>query len=281
MKRAICDANRNILVNPEDRDTVILSLDVSALYPSIDTSLADKSIYDMTLQSNINFEEVNYKEIGKIVRILCDDNEIRHHKLMNFVPTRILDLIGRKQKVHLTYLDHDVLDFKWVWRTSKIPSRRQVRRLIALFLAKTSCWIMDNHTYMFDDKIYRQSSGTPIGLQIAVNISRLVMVDWDQRMTTKLINVNIRMEVFMRYVDDVNLILRVIKHHANQSQSDLEVETLNTVVPLADSIFPGVLKFESDIPSNHTDCKIPILDINCWPANKIIKFEFKKKRCSY
>ena len=155
---------------------------------------------------------------------------------------------------------------------------------MALYLAKVTCWLMKNHTYMFNDVTYLQDSGTPIGLQIAVSISRLTMIKWDQTMTHLLISHNIRMELLLRYVDDVNIIFRVaISDYLKTefaSLAEIEQAVANFILKLADSVYPGVLKFEADVPSNHLSRKIPILDICCWIVNNIVMFEFYKKDVS-
>ena len=95
-------------------------------------------------------------------------------------------------------------------------------------------------------------------------------------MTLILISKNIMIELFLRYVDDVNLVLRVDNPN-NNAQDTLERDVSQAVVEFADSIHPGVLKFEADIPSNHDDKKLPILDIRCWIKDNNIQFDFYKK----
>ena len=148
---------------------------------------------------------------------------------------------------------------------------------MALLLSKVAGWIMSHHLYSFNDEIYHQSDGTPIGLQIAVNISRIVMMDWDMEMMTLVISMNIRMELFLRYVDDVNLII-VVEHEVDKTVDQLEIEYAQMITTKADSIFPDVLKFEHNLGQYHTSKKLPILDLECWvePDNNV-SFSFYKK----
>ena len=96
---------------------------------------------------------------------------------------------------------------KFILRQNCKPSKRQKLSILELVLAKVTRWCMLHHVYKFNDQIYHQKDGTPIGLQIAVSISRLVMIRWDRNMMNTMININIRVELMLRYVDDVNLIL--------------------------------------------------------------------------
>ena len=82
MKRGIMDTNRNMKDNPQSNlETIILSLDVCALYPSITIDLATKSIFKMVLKSKIKFSNVDYKEVGKILRVFCSDQDLKDHKI--------------------------------------------------------------------------------------------------------------------------------------------------------------------------------------------------------
>ena len=76
------DTNRNMKDNPQSNlETIILSLDVCALYPSITIDLATKSIFKMVLKSKIKFSNVDYKEVGKILRVFCSDQDLKDHKI--------------------------------------------------------------------------------------------------------------------------------------------------------------------------------------------------------
>ena len=106
------------------------------------------------------------------------------------------------------------------------------------------------------------------------------MIDWDQSMTKIIIITNLRMELLLRYVDDVNVIVRV-ESKDNLDQKGLEEQTANIILNLADSINPGVLKFEVDYPSRNLSGKLPILDLECCVSgNNQVEFTFYKKNVS-
>ena len=149
--------------------------------------------------------------------------------------------------------------------------------MMALLLARVTRWLIEHHVYSFNDEMFHQTDGAPIGLQIAVNISRLVMIDWDQQMMVLMINNNLKVELMMRYVDDVNIILR-FQHH-NKENNILEKEVAAKITQIADSVFTGVLVFESDLGLNHENGKLPILDLECWVNEAgLVMFSFYKKK---
>ena len=132
MKRGISDANKSIINNPNDnKEPVVLSLDVCALYPSINKNTAEDAILKMTVKSKIDFN-VNIRELTKVIRILSSDEEFRKLKVLNYMPTRILDIIGKRQKVNITYLENDHLYFKWIWHQRFKPSRSKSRLLVSI-----------------------------------------------------------------------------------------------------------------------------------------------------
>ena len=179
----------------------------------------------------------------------------------------------RKSTVTTSYLDSDYKDWKWVTRQElRQPSSRQKRIMMALLLAAMTEWCMQHHLYMFDDKIYHQMEGTPIGLHVAVQISRQVMINWDRCMLKLLINKNIRVELFMRYVDDVDAGYRVLNN--NKSVAALETEVAAIVTELADSIYPGVLTFEVDFPAKNESNTVAVLDMECYTDGKFIYHVF-------
>ena len=128
--------------------TIVLSLDVRALYPSINCQTARNMVFKMTLESEVDFDNIQYLEIGKILRVLCKDDELRNHKLISVLPARIQDLVGeRKSTVTTSYLDSDYKDWKWVTRQeSRQPSSRQKRVMMALLLASMTEWCMFDDT---------------------------------------------------------------------------------------------------------------------------------------
>ena len=242
MQRGIDDTNLTIRNNPSNElKTIILSLDVCALYPSITADIASKSIFKMVMKSKVNFSGINYNEVGKILRVLSNDKELRDNNIITVVPARALDIVGKTMKVQTTYLESDLHDNKWIWRQNSNPNDNQKRTMMALLLARVTRWLIEHHVYSFNDEMFHQTDGAPIGLQIAVNISRLVMIDWDQQMMVLMINNNLKVELMMRYVDDVNIILRIQHHH--KENNILVKEVAAKITEIADSVFPGVLVF--------------------------------------
>ena len=66
---------------------------------------------------------------------------------------------------------------------------------------------MNNHFYTINSEIRRQKEGGAIGSDATGECSRLYMLTWDKKYTTKLRNLGIQTKLYTRYVDDVVCIL--------------------------------------------------------------------------
>ena len=115
---------------------------------------------------------------------------------------------------------------------------------------------MTNHVYTVGDLIHLQTEGGSIGLQLTGILAEVVMMDWDKRFLEKLEANNIIVRMYGRYVDDETIIAQ---KDDNEDYNDF----INRIVTIANSIEEGIV-MEVDICENHSDNKIPILDMKCW-----------------
>ena len=115
------------------------------------------------------------------------EEKLRKHHLISTLQTRqtVLDWTNRGSPT-LAFLDtqtytrtrHGVKETgvqKWSWDKAKPPSDLQQKKIIALVLMKAMETILTNHVYLFDNKIYRQRKGGPIGDNITNLSSKLVI----------------------------------------------------------------------------------------------------------
>ena len=113
--------------------------------------------------------------------------------------------------------------------------------------------VMESHTFMVGDTIYRQTSGGGIGLELTMEVSRLVMMEWDRLFMEKMASLEMPLPLAGRYVDDHN-------DAVQQEDGEDEETTAARVKEVADSLLPGIV-MENDIPSRHDDKKIAVLDM--------------------
>ena len=61
--------------------------------------------------------------------------------------------------------------------------------------------IMKNHVYTFDNEIWKQTSGGPIGLKLTGVLAQIFMIWWDKEFAAKLDEMSIVVRMNKRYVD--------------------------------------------------------------------------------
>merc|ERR1712082_193092 len=102
--------------------------------------------------------------------------------------------------------------------------------------------------------------------------------------------------MFLRYIDDANLIVKKINNDITFDEETKEMKmkadnvnddpkhTMKTMKKVANSI-TQMIQWEEDVPENHPDEKLPILDMKVWVEREekehpIIHHEFYKKPVS-
>ena len=186
----------------------------------------------------------------------------------------LTDVLPRRTKVSRRKLTTNCLDDgKWVQATDR-PDDQQRKLMLALAVSEGVRAVVGNHTYMVGDDIYLQTTGSPIGLDISSPISRAVMMLFDKLFLKKLREEGMTASQYKRYVDDINAIIRRLE---GQSTSDL-VQRLKEI---ADSVLEGI-EVEIDLPENHPDGKLPILDMKSWldPSGNILYQHYEKPMAS-
>lgn len=167
----------------------------------------------MIEDSELTFDDIDYKEVGKYLAIHLTPEEISDNNLIIVIPTRRKELNGpvRGVKPTVAYLENDLdskKEPKWEWRGKrKNPTQLQKKRMIARTMEIVVNTIMSNHLYQFDSRVFKQVKGGPIGMEITGVLARLVMFWWDEKFLAKLSKLGISLKLYLRYVDDGNMAL--------------------------------------------------------------------------
>ena len=140
--------------------------------------------------------------------------------------------------------------------------------------------VFSNHCFKFRGRIYRQSRGGAIGLRLTSVVARIVMDTWACKFLFKLDTAGMRIFAFMKYVDDVNVVMRRLKagfrwtgeklawtkecqEEQRASGESEERLTMTRVLEAAESIYPW-LKFTMDLAEDHGARTVPMLDLQVW-----------------
>ena len=95
------------------------------------------------------------------------------------------------------------------WIRAREPFKYQKKRMLALMFSKATEISMKNHMYRFDGKLFKQKDGGPIGDELSQAVARLVMIWWDNEFCGRCRQLDVRMKMYTRYVDDTDIAVEV------------------------------------------------------------------------
>ena len=181
--------------------TIVMSMDVTALYPSISKELAVRTIIKTVKQSNIPWENVDEKQLSRYVALTSDSKLIKDSKLTKCIykpktKTTLNSYTNPSKRSRAVNGDNQFIE------PEEPPNSKQVRSMIALAIASGVKTVMNNHYYTFGGVIRKQSEGGAIGAEMTGEVSRNVMSVWDSRFLEKTKVLGILIELYKRYVDD-------------------------------------------------------------------------------
>ena len=194
------------------------SMDVEALYPSIQWIASCKEMLLTAKESKIPLENFDYTEIARYVSLTCTGPEIRAEKLEEFVPRSnpgaSLAKAGRIGDQGELFQE-----------AAKIPGDKEKRSLLGLALSKGVDKVLSNHYYSFNNKVYKQSKGGSIGSELTGEVSRVYMLRWDRKFLKKLDKLGWEVTLYKRYVDDILIAVRGVQPGVryNPAKGNLEV----------------------------------------------------------
>ena len=153
---------------------------------------------------------------------------------------------------------------------------------------------MQNHFYTYDNVIRKQTKGGAIGLKLTEKLGRLLMKRHDKKYTQLLKKLDIREEIFDRYVDDETeglaaldpgvrfedgkLVMNEDKIEEDERKAEDE-RTFEVLKAIGNSIF-DCIQFTIDVPSLNESGKLPVLDLNLRVVNDQFEHEFFEKPCT-
>jgi hypothetical protein len=226
----------------------------------------------------MKFENINVKNLARFVALRKDREEVEVEGLGDAVPiprtkTTFNSFLNPRGKSRTARGDNQFRDVK------KKPDEKQVKNLlgIAVGIAVEEC-IM-KHYYTIGGKVNRQRKGGSIGSSLTGETARAYMLTWDRCFLQKLEELNITVDLYRRYIDDICMVLNTInvgwKFDAKnnkmifvepaegEEQEDDEVQTFKILQMIANSICPEV-QMTIDVPGNYSNRKLPVLDLNLW-----------------
>ena len=176
----------------------------------------------------------------------------------------------------------------------RVPNQVDRKKMVGKMLEIMIIAGMENHVYEFKNVIRKQSDGGPIGLTLTGEVADCYMVDWDKKFLDKLKSVGINLIIYLRFKDDITIVTRSLVRGTkwkdgeltldlNKMKDDMEkssdLVTMEVIRDIAESV-DKMIKFTIDIPENHENGKMPILDVQVKMNKQVenrLDFEFYEK----
>ena len=277
----------------QNKDVVICGSDVCSLFPSLPAKLTGDLVFEAALKSKIDYDGLNFKEIVTYLALNLTTEEMIKAGIYNLLPRR---KYRRGQKPTVTgdsaMSPESAHDHHWKYQRL-IFSDEEKKILFAKCLQIAIVTLFRNHLYQFENKVFRQKQGAPIGLRASCSAARVVMGCYDQRLRSLLEELEVKTMVDLRYMDDLRYVLGSIRFGWRFCEGRLmfrkcwekeekemgiskEAKTASVMLDIQNSIF-ACLKFEMETPEMFPENKLPTLDFKVWVnGNKLLYSFFQK-----
>ena len=269
----------------------IISMDVKALFPSMNWDEIVQAVRDMIENSEKQIEKVDWKEVGKYLAVSLTQEEIIKEGLQHVVPKRINET---NREISVAYLSNKANEENWA--RARMPGNKQKKKMLGLTVALGVKACMENHTYKIGNRTYLQQEGGPIGLELTGAASRAFMWRWDKMYLEKARKAGVEIMMYERYVDDSNQVAVVpergakydaarrkviVDQRSNESEKEEEDdERLARVLRDIANDVMECIKMEADWPTKNPKKKLPILDMEVWMENGTILYSHYEKPMS-
>ena len=177
---------------------------------------------------------------------------------------------------------------RWnIWyEPEREPNELEKRLMLKESLKIALETLMTNHTYKFDEVIRKQKEGGAIGSDLTGEMARIFMCWWDRKIIEKMNHLGIKVLLYKRYVDDINMIIeylegrfeyeegRIVEKEGTEEVGEEEKDQMmfRIVRDIGNEIHKSI-QLTTDTPSENADNKVPILDLKCWVGEGIDRKE--------
>ena len=169
--------------NTGARSTMVGSLDVRAMYPSLRQKESARIVSEMVQQSEVEVGGLDYRSIQVFCASNMLEDEIKAEGLTEVIPKRS-KVGGVRPGPTTTELAEKVnpdgvapRPGKWApTNPEQELSKPQKRQLLATAVRLLVILVFSNHLYQFVGEEFRKLLGGPIGLRLTSVIARIVMV---------------------------------------------------------------------------------------------------------
>ena len=155
---------------------IVGSMDVEALYPSLDIDFTVEKVCELLLESDVNIKGVDYKEVGLYLSLVKTDEELRMLGLHEVCPKR---RSRRGPRPNITGCgmkeDKEERHRPWIFPDMSRVDTASRRKMLVEAVRVVLKLLLETHTYDFAGEIRRQREGGAIGMETGV-VAQIFMV---------------------------------------------------------------------------------------------------------
>ena len=209
-----CDSTEDLLAEVErinNSNNVnsrwkIGSLDIEALYPSLDIPKCAEVITQMMYESEIQIKNVQWKEVMLYIRFMWTDDQIRDTDLWEYAPSRRTRR-GRPPTFVSSGSELHAEDRFNPWIFDEVtPDEDTIKHMFSITIGIMVIETITNHGYQYNSKIFKQEEGGAIGLELVGVVAKIYMCWWDKQLLQHAAVETLKLELYKRYEDDCNVV---------------------------------------------------------------------------
>ena len=153
---------------------IIGSMDVKALYPSIEIDFAVEKCVEMIEKSESIFENIDTEELGLYLSLTLSLEERKKMKIEDFCAKR--KRVGKKPTITGCGIK-EKKEERWnCWeRPKKVSENEELKKVVAQALGVAMKTVLKNHIFRFNNEIRKQMNGGAIGVKAAGDVANLFM----------------------------------------------------------------------------------------------------------
>ena len=270
-------SNHNLAIHPDHLPNIVIgSMDVKALYPSLDIEHSSKIIEKLIIESHVDFDcDVQFMALH--IAATNTQLEIDNYGLSDVIHTRKHKNGPRpliiSKSVTGTKLEREQWD-SWILPV-RTPTIQETKLMLAIVISQAVKLVMKSHVYTNSDVIRQQMFGGAIGIRATCEVAKLVMLEHDRILWKTVAEAGIVKIDSGRYVDDENpafkptppgarlingKVVIIQEHIISDKLIPHDRRTFDLVQQIANSIWDHI-QFTIEVPSESKNGLIPVLDM--------------------
>ena len=152
------------------------SMDVRALCPSITIKLAQEAIGEAIKRSKLSFHNIDVGILTKYVAVTTPREKLVKLGLSNWLPKP-------RPRTTLNSFTTNPRPSQFEPQITQGPySEEQIKKILGVGIANAVEVVMANHFFKINGKIYNQTNGGSIGMDLTGELASLVMLLWDEKL---------------------------------------------------------------------------------------------------